>query len=358
MDSFGRVQLKGEYENEDEVDLALSLAQTVVGVRRVSPVTPQNIKNKAWEKRFSNLFKAAQILDSSFPGPIKNKYAIIIGVGKFKNPKINTLKYAVHDASVFYKFLTDPQKGAFPPPNVMLLTDEKATKENIVKELKRIQEIARPDDLVCVYMSSHGTPPKFGGVYIVTYDTVVEPRQNIWKTSLSSDVLEDFIQNIQTKRLVMIMDACYSNGAYKNIPGFNPPGGKSLGLGEEDEYEGISRDFGKKLLGAKDIIIETEPVLQKPIIENDPEGFGKVLISASGANERSWESDTIGNSYFTYFFIDGLEHYNGSVKKAFNYAQPKVSEKVKQEKGYEQNPQVMATQNNWDMSISKRLWEN
>jgi len=44
LDRFGRIELKGEYEDEDEVDRAFSIAQTVVGIKWVSPVTPENIK--------------------------------------------------------------------------------------------------------------------------------------------------------------------------------------------------------------------------------------------------------------------------------------------------------------------------
>ncbi len=40
LDAWGRVSLNGEYQDERQVDTAFSLAQTVVGVRWVSPVTP------------------------------------------------------------------------------------------------------------------------------------------------------------------------------------------------------------------------------------------------------------------------------------------------------------------------------
>jgi len=361
LDSHGRVQLKGEYEDENQVDLAFSLAQTQVGIKWVSPVTPENIKVKEWEKRFSNLFKRIPILtDKSNPDIIKNKYALIVGIEKFKNLPIKTyLQYTVQDATDFYDFLTDSQRGAFPKNNVALLTDEQATRKNIIRELDKIKEKAKPDDLVCVYISSHGTPPNhFGGVFIVTYDSVVEPRHNIWQSSISSEILEKFIQEIPAKRLIMIMDACYSNGAYKDIPGFLPSGGKSLGIGDEDEFYGISKDYGKKLLGAKDIVIEeeTKPVIQDKSLETESEGYGKVLISASSSDERSWESETINNSYFTYFFLDGLERYNGSVQKAFYYAKPLVTQKVREEKqGTEQNPQVMATEKNWNINIAGKV---
>lgn len=38
LDAYGRVQLKGGYEDDRQVDLAFSLAQTVVGVKWVSPI--------------------------------------------------------------------------------------------------------------------------------------------------------------------------------------------------------------------------------------------------------------------------------------------------------------------------------
>ena len=70
---------------------------------------------------------------------------------------------------------------------------------------------------------------------------------------------------------------------------------------------------------------------------------------------RPWESDTLKNSVFTYYFVDGLKRYNGSVKDAFTYSKPLVSQRVKQEKGSDvsQTPQAMATSDNWNMRITK-----
>lgn len=366
LDSQGRIELKGEYENEQEVDRAFSIAQAAVGIRWVSPVTPERIRVKEWEKRLGSLFARAKVLSPAPagdppPGPIRNRYALVVGVGNFKHGQtaadprgITPLQFAVRDATGFYRFLVDPGRGGFPPENITFLVDRDATLANITAGLQRINGRAEADDLVAIYLSSHGTPPdKFGGVFVVAYDTQVQPRERVWQTALSEAALRDFIQTLRARRLIMILDACYSNGAYRGVPGFLPPGGKSLGVGDDEGY-GISAGFGRRLMGAKDIVVEAPEPPAAALPGGPPEGWGKVLIGASGAGERSWESDQLSNSIFTYYYLDGLNRSGGSVRQAFYHAKPLVTQRVKLEKGsdIEQTPQVIATRADWDMRLT------
>lgn len=363
LDQYGRLKLNGSYEDEAEVDKAFSIAQSVVGVKWVSPVTPENIKVKEWEKQLSKIIQRAKIIgaipkkDVSPPGPIRNRYAVVIGVGQFKYG-INPLHYAVRDATSFYTFLTDLKRGGFKKEEVLFLTDHNATRSNIMNALNKIKSLAQEDDLVVLYISSHGTPPdKFGGVHIVTYDTEVKPREKVWQTSLNEGALKEFLEQLRAKRVVFILDTCYSNGAYSGISGFLPPGGKSLGVEEEEGY-GVSKDYAKRVIGAKDIVIEDTPKTAKTKEKSATFGedaWGTVMISASGPNEKSWESDQLRQSIFTYYFLDGLNQSKGSVKEAFFYAKPRVKERVKREKGsdIEQSPQVYVTNDKWDIKIIK-----
>jgi hypothetical protein len=360
LDSHGRLELKGDYEDEFQVDRAFSLAQTVVGVKWVSPVTPENIKVKEWEKKLGSLFSRAAVLQPGVRGdgpvgPIRNRYGLIVGVGKFKSG-ITPLQYSVRDATLFYRFLLE--QAGFTKNSTYFLADQNATSSNIVKYLNGIRNAAQEDDLVVVYMSSHGTPPdKFGGVYIVTYDTEVNPRERVWHTSVAETALKDFVENLRARRLVMILDTCYSNGAYRAIPGFLPPGGKSLGVGDENEGYGVSTAQGKRLFGAKDIVLEDQPKQASSAGKSigSQESYGKVLISASSAGEKSWESDQLRNSVFTYYFVDGMKRYDGSVKEAFDYSKPRTMQRVQQEKGADitQTPQAMATNENWNMRVKR-----
>ncbi len=361
LDSYGRLELKGDYEDEMQVDRAFSIAQSVVGVKWVSPVTPENIKVKEWERRLGSLFSRAAVLKPQVRGdapvgPVRNRYALVVGVGKFKNG-ITPLQYSVRDATLFYRFLLE--QAGFTKNNTYFLADQNATSSSIVKYLNGIRNTAQEDDLVVVYMSSHGTPPdKFGGVYIVTYDTEVNPRERVWHTAVAETALKDFVENLRARRLVMVLDTCYSNGAYRAIPGFLPPGGKSLGVGGENEGYGVSTAQGKRLFGAKDIVLEDQPrqaASTGKSIDGSQESYGKVLISASSSGEKSWESDQLRNSVFTYYFVDGMKRYDGSVKDAFDYSKPRTTQRVQQEKGADitQTPQAMATNDNWNMRVKR-----
>jgi uncharacterized caspase-like protein len=289
-------------------------------------------------------------------GPVRNRYALVVGVGKFKNG-ITPLQYSVRDATLFYRFLLE--QAGFTKNNTYFLADQNATSSSIVKYLNGIRNAAQEDDLVVVYMSSHGTPPdKFGGVYIVTYDTEVNPRERVWHTAVAETALKDFVENLRARRLVMVLDTCYSNGAYRAIPGFLPPGGKSLGVGGENEGYGVSTAQGKRLFGAKDIVLEDQPrqaASSGKSIDGSQESYGKVLISASSSGEKSWESDQLRNSVFTYYFVDGMKRYDGSVKDAFDYSKPRTTQRVQQEKGADitQTPQAMATNENWNMRVKR-----
>ncbi|MGH8657403.1 MAG: caspase family protein [Gammaproteobacteria bacterium] len=360
LDWQGRIELQGEYDDEAAVDQAFSIAQTVVGVRWVSPVTPERIRVAEWSLCLSNLLSGKACgpprlasLPSvvAAPGPLMKRYALIVGIGRFRNVPGGTLKYASKDAEDLYRYLIDPHGGNFPEENVILLQNEAATRGAIEAALAEMKARLSEDDLFVLYFSSHGTPPdKFGGVHIVTYDTEVKPRERVWRTALTEGVLGAFIQETKAKRLVVVMDACYSNGAYAKIPGFLPTGGKSLGLEGEEGYGRSRVGMVQRLLGAKDLIlVDDNPPSD---LGSTASAWGKVLISASDAGEKSWESDRIRNSFFTHYFIEGLRRGDGRLKEAFEYAKPLVTTGVREEKEAEQHPQLTPSRRDWHMSLA------
>ncbi len=354
LDKYGRIELKGSYKNNNEVRQAFSLAQSVVGVKWVSPVEPENIEIQERDKKFSNLFLKVLAKDQSElggpPGVIVHRYALIIGISRFLNlPEQNQLQFPAKDATDFYNYLISSSKGNFTPNNVTLLTNDKATRANIINAMNDIKSNAKKNDLVVLYFSSHGTPPDpYGVVHILAYDTVPK-RSEIWDTAITKDMLADFIQNQKAQRLVVIIDACFSEGVYKNIPGFLPEGGKAFMM-DETEGRGLSQSqMSKDLLGAKDIVLDDEPYSSSKGLEMNM--YGKILLSASSANEKSWESDKIHNGYFTYYLLQGLSRY-GDVRESFSYLKPKVLESTIEEKGTPQHPQIVFSNKDANIQIS------
>ncbi len=88
----------------------------------------------------------------------KRRMALIIGVGQYKNNKINDLEGPPEDAKRIYQLLTDKNGYQFPEENVCLLLNQYADKKSVVSAFKqRLIEPAQQDDIVVFYYAGHGS---------------------------------------------------------------------------------------------------------------------------------------------------------------------------------------------------------
>src|SRR5210317_58975 len=78
-----------------------------------------------------------------------NSYAFIIGVG-------DDLPYTVKDANKLFETLTDKNRVGYPKENVILLTDEKANRKNILKAFDDLKKKTNEDSTIMFYYSGHG----------------------------------------------------------------------------------------------------------------------------------------------------------------------------------------------------------
>jgi tetratricopeptide (TPR) repeat protein len=233
---------------------------------------------------------------------IRNRYALVVGISNFADPAIN-LRYAAKDAVDFAKFLTSD--AHFPVDNVKLLTDKDATRDNIIKQLGGgwLGRRAGPDDLVVIYVSSHGSTAKdeAGGVnFLVAHDT--EPEA-LLSTGIPMQWLSQIIkEQVHARRVVLVMDVCHS--------------GASAG-------------------GQKGLIRENQFDLTKV-----PIGEGQAIICSSAPEQVSWESKTYANSVFTRKLIEGLKQNNGQadLNQAFAYLKDQVEAEVLRDRGKLQTP--------------------
>ena len=239
--------------------------------------------------------------------PIEKKLAVVIGISKFKDPAI-TLKYAAKDATDFYNYLiTD---GHFAKENVKLLLDEEATRENVLSVLgdKWLPRQANPDDLVVVYISTHGSASSFdiGGInYLVAYNT---DKDNLYATGIPLQDLARIIKRVPAEREILMLDACHSGAAVLDgSKGFMFKGGLDAGaLAKASE---------------------------------------QLVMCSSQTDELSWESKQYPNG-FTHHLIIGLSANGGRSKlmDAFTYVKRHVDDEVSKDRHSHQNP-VLKT--NW-----------
>ncbi|HVF58352.1 MAG TPA: caspase family protein [Thermoanaerobaculia bacterium] len=244
-------------------------------------------------------------------GPIRDKHALVVGIGTFADPDVKQLFYTAKDAKDFYAYLVDQQGGRFDPKNVVMLIDKQATRSAILKAVQRIFERAHEEDLLVVYISTHGSPSEddkgLQGVgYIITYDT---EYANLYVDALEFQDFSEKIALIKARRKVTFLDTCYSGQALQR-------GAKSLSI----QPLNVSAATAKLFTSVE----------------------GSYLITSSNSSEQSWESDRLRNSFFTYYLLDALRQGEEprTLKEVFADLSRKVAAKVQEEKRAPQNPQL------------------
>jgi hypothetical protein len=259
-------------------------------------------------------------LPKPLPSYVNNKYALLIGVSNFKDPQVPHLQFAAKDAKDLGTFLRSAPYGNFPPENVYVLTNEEATRANILDRLNRIVLQAREDDLVLIFISSHGSPNQedngFKGIgYIVTYDTSIK---NIWLDSIEYQNLASKTALIKARRKAILLDTCYS---------------------------------GQMKLGEKGLVMEEGVGTQTANLFLS--GEGTYIVTSSKDNERSWESDKLQNGFFTHSLINALQQGKEppTIHQVFEYLSRDVPAAVAREKNAPQNPQLLPRDKAEDLRI-------
>jgi hypothetical protein len=236
-------------------------------------------------------------------------WAIVIGINKYK--KFPHLKYSVNDAREFHRHLTEVNQ--VPRENIWLLLDEEATLKNIKSVLgTQVRRKAGKNDMVIIYLAGHGATerdaasPDEDGLekYILPHNA--DPR-DLYASALPMREVAQIFQRIGSERLVFIGDTCYSGAS----------GGRTV-------YTSGTR---ANLSGA--------------FLDRLSRGRGRMILTASDANELSIEKDELQHGVFTYYLLEALRGKgdldgNGfiTLDEVYRY----VSEKVPQATEQGQHP--------------------
>jgi len=250
------------------------------------------------------------------PGPIQQKWALVIGIGRFTDSGISALHYTTADANAFAAALKDPGIGGFPAGNVYVLTDDQATTRNIKEKLNLIARSAQPNDLVVIYVATHGTPRTIdsagGANYLVTYDTEVYNAGSIDQDALYAtaypmvELANAVATRMKALRTAVFLDTCYSGGAAAGS-------------------------------AAPALLLNTAP--DHTMLDHMAQGTGRIVIAASRVDQESLESDSLRHGYFTYYLLQALKNGQGQtpLSQVFASVEQQVSQSVAA-RGMHQDP--------------------
>jgi uncharacterized caspase-like protein len=258
---------------------------------------------------------------------IADKWALVIGISNFKDPSIN-LKYGAKDATDFSNFLIAQEN--FRADHVRLLTDANATLEKIKSNLGDgwLGRLAQPDDLVLVYVSTHGSPSleKVDVNLLVAQDT---DKTKLLSTGLPMQFLTTIIkEQVLSKRVVVILDVCHSASAADESQKKSDADADS----NTDDSDSETNDAAAKGLNRPAPLDMTGLKL----------GSGQVVLSSSLKDQVSWESKNYPNSVFTRRLIESLQckGKDTTLRQAYEQLRTLVGKEVLSDRDAVQTPDL------------------
>lgn len=188
-------------------------------------------------------------------------YGLFIGVDRYASLEIDELSCAVRDATALHALFAD----TFGDGGV-LLTDNAATRQSIQEQFEALMD-CDGNDIVVITFSGHGSETH----ELVTFDADPDDLPN---TAIPLDTLTDWFSAIPARRLICILDCCFSGG------------------------------MGAKVLH---VPIRSRNMLSVGHKLDKLSGDGRLIITASTDKEEAWENATIGHGLLTYYLLQALQ---------------------------------------------------
>lgn len=349
-DSVGRIRLVGNYQNEDEVDRAFFIVQSIVGIKSTSPFYPENVKEKRWEIQAGQALAAHARAVRNRPAAAV-KRALVIGINTFRDGRLTPI-LGEDDAR---RVKAEAEKAGY---RTTALLGPQATKAGIEAALKRFKDEIGPNDTVLLYVSSHGGIPTPSPrardarkMSIMAYDTGNPNAQgrdfqfSVFDTSVPDTRLQEVAQ-MPSRQTRLIIDTCYSGEILKGIPddsaryileangGMPERAGISMAAWSGEAYESKGIHFTEDADSGRQA--------QRQNARATPTNASRfTIITATSDGEESWGPSAGGSfpspldpakrlhgSFFTQAFFEYLAKFDGHIEPAFDEARKFTVQRV------------------------------
>ena len=146
------------------------------------------------------------------------RHAVCVGVGDYKDQSIPKLSVCPADAEKMRDMLV--QRCGVKRENVHLLTDAEATLANLRKTINDdLPKATKPGDTVFFFWSGHGgQTPDLKKEFLLPYDASGEDLEG---TMLMDETFGRWIQDLDGRKVLVVIDACHSGGMANNAKSFS-----------------------------------------------------------------------------------------------------------------------------------------
>jgi len=245
-------------------------------------------------------------------------WALIVGVGIYAGHPEENISSNISAEAMYTSLLSSDN---WQEDHIKLITCENATKTNIIKGLRWLDKMEDENDVLLVYIATHGGPLRFFGIpldlppfdesdhcdeVLATYHSFSNPL-----TYLRDDELRFLINRLESQGICVIIDCCYAGG-------FNDTSSRISIRSNIDECTYVYDDFSSSnfIKGFSEEISKN----------------GRVILMSSHEDELSWGSSE-GHD-FTCELIKsiggGFGDFNNndyiSAEEAFKYTQPRIGD--------------------------------
>lgn len=199
----------------------LSQFALVPHAQAVSPTLPKAVKPA--QSSSTTPAKPTKAVKSTKPTQpaMRDKWAVLIGVGRYDDSEIGILKYASSNVLKVAKVFVDPDVGRFPSNHVLVVTQDKANKASINQAVCEdwLYKKAQPNDLVVFYICMRGAPSDGLDDWLLLGPDSTLANKGQTAVSLAG-MLGDLRKRTQSKNVVCLLDTQIAGSNDKDGPGF------------------------------------------------------------------------------------------------------------------------------------------
>lgn len=228
-------------------------------------------------------------------------YILAVGVSKYKNPDFN-LGLAAKDAKDFAAVFQKQKGKLYGDVVVKLITDEKATRDEVVDGLDWLKQQVTARDVGIMFLAGHGMNDNTGSYYFLPHNA--DPDK-LLRTGVAQNDIKVTLNSLAGKAMFFV-DTCHS--------------GNALGSSKTRAINSSTDAIVNELASAEN---------------------GVIVFSSSTGKQLSQENPIWGNGAFTKAVVEGLNGKadftkNGKIThKGLDYY---VTERVKELTKGQQSP--------------------